>query len=553
MEARGDGTSGGAGGGGPVPAPSSSARAARALLDLAGAALLAAALFTLVRTALRWPLRGFDEGVLLTDAMLLLRGKALYRDFYSNYPPGIFWTIAGLWKLFGVDPVVLRCLGVAIHAGLSVVAGRIAGRAGGRRFSLLAAGLVLAWTGLLGGVPFGWLAALLAALVFVERLGAFLTDGRGRLAAAGLALGAVGGYRHDLLVYLGLALAALVVAWAVRNGTVRPPDDVLRAALPGVATAAAFLAVVFLPAFLRAGFARVAADLYFDQVRWVMPSRLLPLPDLLRAVPALGLRLPAFAARPFEGAVALSLAGPLLGAAALLVARRARRRIDPDLLLVLALAVAVLPQLLGRKDVYHALYTVAPALVLASVLAERAATAPLPSLGPVAACAAAAALALPVVASPGTLFRRLPAAAVPGPSARYGGLPETSAANAAARREVFAFLDARGRPGDPVFVGCADHRHPILSEMELYFLADRTGATRYMQFDPGIVGRRDVQEEMVRELEEVRPTAAVLSRTTLLAEPKRAGPPGATLLDDYLATRYRSVATAGPYLLLERR
>ena len=89
--------------------------------------------------------------------------------------------------------------------------------------------------------------------------------------------------------------------------------------------------------------------------------------------------------------------------------------------------------------------------------------------------------------------------------------------------------------------------------MELYYLADRTGATRYMQFDPGLVGRREVQEAMLRELEEVRPTAAVLSRATLPSEPRRGVPPGATLLDDYLATRYRRVGTAGPYVLLERR
>jgi len=553
VEARGNGSSGGAGAGGSAPALPSSARAARAFLDAAGSVLVAAGFWVLVRTYLRWPLRGFDEGVLLTDAMLLLRGKALYRDFYSNYPPGIFWTIAGLWKLFGVDPLVLRFLGLGLHAGLSLVAGRLAGRAGGRRFSWLAAGLVVAWTGGLGSVPFAWLAALLAAFVFAERLGGASPAERGRWVAAGLALGAVGCYRHDLLVYLGLALAALAAGWAIRGRRLRPADDLLRSALPGVVAAAALLALVFVPVLVRAGFGRVSADLYFDQVRWVLPSRLLPLPDLLRAVPALGVRLPAFATRPFEGAVALSLAGPLLGAVALAVARRARGRPELDLLLVTALSVAVLPQLLGRTDVYHALFTVAPALVLGSVLAERGATIASPRLRLATACAVAAVLALPVLASPGTLSRELPPSAAPGGSARYGGLPEVSSARAAERREVFAFLDARGRPGDPVYVGCVDHRVPLLSEMELYYLADRTGATRYMQFDPGLVGRREVQEAMLRELEEVRPTAAVLSRATLPSEPRRGVPPGATLLDDYLATRYRRVGTAGPYVLLERR
>ncbi|MFN7986346.1 MAG: hypothetical protein U0529_02675 [Thermoanaerobaculia bacterium] len=553
MEARGNGSSGGAGAGGPVPALASPARPDRVVLDLAGVILLAAGLWILVRTALFWPLGGYDEGLLLTDAMLVLRGKAPYRDFYSNYPPGIFLTIAALWKVFGVRPEVLRFLGLAIHLGLSAVAGRLAGRAGGRRFSWLAAGLVLAWTALLGNVPFAWMAGLLSALVFAERLGAAGPAGASWPVAAGLALGAVGAYRHDLLVYLCVALVALAAARAIRLRAFRRGRDELRAMAPAAAAAAAILALVFVPALARAGIARVAGDLYFDQVRHVMPSRLLPLPDVLRAVPAFGLQLPALAVQPFEGAVVLTLAGPLLGALAVLVSRRATGRFDSGLLATTALSLAVLPQLLGRTDVYHALYTVTPALVLASVLAEHGTPAAPPGLRAAAAGLLAAALALPAVPSLGALLRLRPDGAVPGPSPRYGRLPETSAAVAEARRAVFAFLDARGRPGDPVFVGSADHRAPLMSEMELYFLADRTGSTRYMQFDPGIVGRRDVQEEMVRELEAVRPAAAVLSRMTLRDEPRRPGASGATLLDEYLASRYRLAGTAGPYLLLERR
>jgi hypothetical protein len=126
-------------------------------------------------------------------------------------------------------------------------------------------------------------------------------------------------------------------------------------------------------------------------------------------------------------------------------------------------------------------------------------------------------------------------------------------AAAADRGAVLAFLGARGRPGDPVFVGCRDHRFPIVSEMDLYFLADRMGATRYMQFDPGLIGRVEVQREMIRDLEATRPAVAVLSSRSIRSEPARDGSSGATLLDEYLASRYLPVASAGPYLLLERR
>src|SRR5438105_15698246 len=70
----------------------------------------------------------YDEGLLLTNAHLILRGQVPYRDFYSNYPPGIFLIIAALWKVFGVRAIVVRLLGLAIHLAIALLAARLAGR-----------------------------------------------------------------------------------------------------------------------------------------------------------------------------------------------------------------------------------------------------------------------------------------------------------------------------------------------------------------------------------------------------------------------------------------
>lgn len=530
-------------------------RIARPALDVAGVGLCVAGLWLLARTFFRWPIQPLDEGILLTGAMLVRHGKALYRDVYTNYPPGIFWTIVGLWNLFGVSTIVLRGLGLGLHAGLALVSGRLAGRAAGRRFSWLAAGLVLTWTALLMDVPYAWLAALLAAFLGADRIARTAGSARrGPWIAAGLAFGAVGCYRHDLLVYLVLVLATFAAAWAVRSRRLRPSADVVRGGALGLAAAAAVLAVVWIPTLARAGVRAVAADLLLDQVRYVMPSRTLPLPDLVRlAATPFGARLPALAVRPFEGAVGLSLAGPLLGVLALLLVLKLERRLDRGVLVLSAISVAVLPQLLGRTDLFHALFTVAPALVFGATLTELAASWSPSRLRPVAATALVVAFALPVALHLPGLLGLGPPSGIAGPSARYGGLPESSEGLARARRDLFAFLDRHGRPGDAVFFGCRDHRSPVLSETDLYFLADRTAATRYVQFDPGLIGRREVQERIVRELEASAPRAAVLSGLTLLGEPQRAGAEGSTILDDYLRTRYEVAGASGPYLFLVRR
>src|SRR5687767_12680181 len=69
----------------------------------------------------------YDEGILLTGADLVLRGQVPYRDFYSNYPPGIFLVIAGLWKVFGVHAILLRVVGLAAHLAIALTGARLAG------------------------------------------------------------------------------------------------------------------------------------------------------------------------------------------------------------------------------------------------------------------------------------------------------------------------------------------------------------------------------------------------------------------------------------------
>ena len=51
--------------------------------------------------ALEAPVSAYDEGFHFTDATLSRAGRSRTRDFYSNYPPGAFATIAALWTLTG--------------------------------------------------------------------------------------------------------------------------------------------------------------------------------------------------------------------------------------------------------------------------------------------------------------------------------------------------------------------------------------------------------------------------------------------------------------------
>jgi len=91
------------------------------------------------------------------------------------------------------------------------------------------------------------------------------------------------------------------------------------------------------------------------------------------------------------------------------------------------------------------------------------------------------------------------------------------------------------------------------NDLDLYFLADRTGATRYMQFDPNVVTRADVQQAMIDELERTRPKAGILTALEVWYEPNRSSELGSSLLDDYLHAHYRVARTIGTYRLILRK
>jgi len=57
----------------------------------------------------------YDEATSLYGAVRVMDGELPYRDFWMVYPPGIFYTLAGLFSLFGVSVMVERIFYVVVH------------------------------------------------------------------------------------------------------------------------------------------------------------------------------------------------------------------------------------------------------------------------------------------------------------------------------------------------------------------------------------------------------------------------------------------------------
>jgi hypothetical protein len=496
----------------------------------------------------------YDEGIILNGANALLIGGAPYRDFYTNYPPGIFLTLAGIWKVFGVSLAAYRLLAVAIHLALAFLAGRLTGRMAGsrRRFSWLACGIVSCWTISLWLIPFAWIAGLALMALTVDRiLWAIDKPSRRRFMIAGVVYGLVSCFRHDLFVHFtwitGACLLVPARFWlkinAAKPSWERVGHLLLGAAIP--------ITLVWGPVVALAGVPLIVRDLFLDQVRYVMPGRVLPMPPLFQMTP--GARWPPFLLDMFPQAVAITLAAPLL----VLLHCLGRRSERTPIVFFAPVTVAVIPQMMGRTDSFHAVYTVLPGLILALAFAERIWCRTRFSLVRAALPLLVAAAFTHVIQGQFWPLRDFNRAALrPDPALTIKGRrgfqydPHGSGEN---QRRVVEFIQSNTDRKERIFVGIPSHEKLVLNEVSPYFFANRLAGVRWQQFDPNLVTGRPVQEEMIASMERYHVRVVVLSsRFVNVHESQPPVLPPSPLFDTYIREHFTERERHGPYTILTR-
>lgn len=482
----------------------------------------------------------YDEGILLTDAYLLMMGKVPYRDFYANYPPGSFGLLAFLFGVFGKSVFVERALGLVVHALMALGAGRLVGRIRGGMFSFACAGIVATWLAWLALAPYAWLMAMTVALWAANAcLWAVERAKPKAYALAGFAVASVSWFRHDLFAYWAVFSALFGGAYVLWRWRWRSDSLPLRVAGWFSAGVAVGL-VVFWPAvFIAGGFRQVLNDLYFDQVKYVLPGRTLPFPSFKQW-------------SHLVAAILLTFAGPVLGVLAAVAPRTSGvlRLLGVTLMTTLALAAA--PQMMGRTDAHHAIYTVTPAIILGMVWAYGG------TLGTGRGLADAwfrTVVIIAVLLGPAIEHLNREERKVWTPA--FPSLPHANTVidgEAGARRQVLDYIAANTRPGEPIYVGLTSHRTVFISEMDMYFLAERPGSTRVMQFDPNVGNREDAQRAAIEQLERANTKIFILSaRGSYSGEQNDSIKPGSGMMDEYLERNTQLVFQAGVYVVRSKK
>ena len=449
-----------------------------------------------------------DEGQLVAIAARLLRGEVLYRDVYTGIFPGLYYSTAALFSLFGSDVRVTRLAQVAVNAGTALCLWLLGRRVMSAAWAALAPLLyaVLVVVGFPGLTMFNYspLSLVLALFALLFLLRQLEAPRRADGIAAGLLLAGCALTKQNFGALTLLAfLIVILLRW--RDGALAG-RGLLRtlwpvAAAGGLASAAALVALISAgagPALLDASLfalGRTQIESYADP----FPAILGPHPSddgrfvflytpaalygyLVRGETLFGRPIPVWL---WSGAIRVAYGGALLalagGGLRLWLDRRAdppRRRRETRALVVFAgvLFLGIFPSAIWS----HLAFVLAPLLLIAAWVLEgvhawlctrSAATARVFGIG------------VAVFAAAGTLA----AARISFDVARWYPVPlslpraslHVSNDQAALYRGALRFVERCAPPRAPIFVA---------PDMPLiYFLADRPNPTPFDLVIPGKV------------------------------------------------------------------
>lgn len=480
-------------------------------------------------------LGAFDEGLLFANAQLIRDQRVPYRDFYSNYPPGIFQLVRAALAWSAAPILSMRWATFAVHLATAMCAAVLAKGGQAKHWSLAALLCVLVLQADIGLVAYAYTYAVLLVMVIIlcwPATGLHTV----RTVVCALLFGSLSYLRHDIFIYIALPLTLAEVAWWViyRRSLLFPVARQLRLFSVVVVITALCL---WLPILTQAGLYRVTHDLYFD-MRDVMAARVLPIPPMfvMNNLPAFSMEVPAIFVDCTRFGLALSAV--CIPAAVYALWKRARAhgwvstqtRIS---VLCTACALATLPQALGRTDYHHVAFGV-PLVVVAGFRALNANAARVISL-----------------------FSLLLLFAVPRQLISWNEVVrlwhgDDASFITAERKTLVDLILKETKADDSLFIGCTAHRRALMSVIDLHYLAHRSNATRYVQFDPGLVTKADKQREMIADLERTRPPLVLRYAYCSWDEPNDSRLEGAGLLDEYLEQTYRRDGRVSTFDVLRR-
>ena len=555
----------------------------------------------------------YDEGIVVYGASRILKGDMPYRDFWTMYAPGQFYTVAFLFKIFGENLFVTRVYSATINLLIVLLVYFIVRKVSDERLALLSLVLSTLWMGGWGlfyssPTPSGTFWSLLGIYFVIDFL---CTEKISSLFTGGIITGIGAIFRHDIGGYTFIASTIVILFYAYLKISDRSIKDTIK--LWGrylAGTVAGFLpfAIYFL---VNVPFGEIIYDLIIFPGRVFLRVRDLPYPGfgfnlysflfyfpiIIYLISGIFIVLNIFKLKYFKGNEWVNLLFLILG---LFFFNQAWVRSDvphllptiiPAIMLLSSLYKSELIKILGRGEIIIKILLLLMGFILTLALylnALKGLVIAVYALPLVLGTVISLIIYIPVQFR--RFYRDIPAKATlqvvslvlsvfvifscfrdfKGVSIQRifsFKIPGLVTSQFERAKGIYVFqgqetylepaikiVRANTKPDELIFVGNSRHDRIFINDVMFYFLCERHSATKYHELHPGLANTRKVQLEIIDELKRNNVKIIVLwNGAENVVEPNESSvSTGVNDLDDFIRLNYATIMYLGPYRILQR-
>jgi hypothetical protein len=523
---------------------------------------------------LKSPFNYYDEGFPVFNATSIMSGGLPYKDFWAIYPPGQFYALAVIFKVFGTTLLAARVYDTIVRFLIVIGIYLIAKKITSYLLVLLACmttGLLLASVGFYTYAVFPSLALSLFSILCLLKYP--YTGQRRWVLLAGLLIGIASLFRWDIALYTGIS----VVSTLILSRFLMPAQESRMSIVKELLTTSELVILVLggalaiaLPCYgyvgLNSGFGNLWTQVIafpatgLRRMRWLPYPALIPLRDEIKQIFAFPINLSAFRSAYWDILWWLRFYLPLAVYGIALyywVGSLLRGCMTITIWYVGQTAVTIFglllfAQALSRYDYIHVLPTLIISFLVITSLGDHF----VPNIRNRVIKSVFLVLLVPIITvylvspiySLWSFMKNYP------PFECYSYLKRASCVYVGRDEEqAVEYIKTHTKKGEPIFVGNRRHDLIFINDIGFYFLANRPSATSYQHLHPGVATTLPVQKVIANDIESKNVTWIVLVNVGKPNEPNASNvSSGVYYLDDYIRSRYAPVVEFGSYQILKR-
>jgi hypothetical protein len=511
---------------------------------------------------IRTPFSIYDEGLVVFNSTRIMKGDIPYKDFWTLYPPGQYFALASIFRLFGTSLLISRIYDTFTRFIIVISVYMIAKKITTRGLSLLVCivtTLLLSSAGTYTYVFFPSLA--FGFLAILSLLKNFDTGQYRWIILTGILIGFSTLFRWDigLYTYISVVLTIIPFHYICIVQESKNHAKAFFAISKIFVMMSGTILIVTLPCYgywgFTSGFGNLLEQVVIFPITKLHSLRELPSPNLIPSIITHSKSISTFIIAFIEFQKWLLFFFPVI--VYILVFSYhcfsiVRKHINKKIHIFGTTALAILgillfTQALNRYDYIHVVPSSIIAFLLFIPLVHHFIVKINNLLIKFFFCVLLITLSI--------VYFSLPILRIKSYMDNYSPLECYSRLDRADcvyispdQEQAVEFIRLHTLDGETIFVGNQRHDQIFINDIGFYFLSNRPSATKYHELFPGIATSREIQELIVNEIESKKVNWIVLVNFPVSEEPNASSvSSGVFFLDDFIRSQYVQFVKYGSY------